>query len=59
MDPRYLDVENINFGIDESDEFNLFEDEEDPTSTSNPQSVPSSNSDHIEKKNLRLVNTLL
>ena len=39
MDPHYLDVENLDFGIDECNEFNLFEYEETPTSTS----VPSSN----------------
>ena len=50
MDPRYLDVENLNFGIDECDEFNPFEGEENPTTTSNSQSVPSSNSNHVGKK---------
>ena len=49
MDPRYLDVENLNFGIDECDEFNPFEYEENPTPTSNSQSVPS-NSKHLGKK---------
>ena len=57
MDPRYLDVENLNFGIDKCDQFNPFENEENPTPTSNSQSVPSSNSDHVGK-NLA-VNTLL
>ena len=50
MDHRYLDIENLNFGIDECDEFNPFEDEENPTPTSKSQSVPSSNSDHVGKK---------
>ena len=45
----YLHVENLNFGIDECDEFNPFEDEENPNPTSNPQSVHSSNSDHVGK----------
>ena len=44
MDPHYLDVENLNFGIDEYEEFNPFEYEENLTPTSNPQSAPSSNS---------------
>ena len=47
MDPHYLDVENLNFGIDECEEFNPFEYEENLTPTSNPQSVPSSNSEHV------------
>ena len=51
MDPHYLDVENLNFGIDECEEFNPFEYEENLTpTTSNPQSVPSSNSEHVGKK---------
>ena len=50
MDPRYLDVENLNFSIDECGEFNQFEYEENPTPTSNPQSVPFSNSEHVGKK---------
>ena len=50
MDPHYLDVENLNFGIDECEEFNPFEYEENLTPTSNPQSVPSSNSEHVGKK---------
>ena len=59
MDLRFLDVENLNFGIDECDKFNPFEYEENPTPTSNPQSVPSSNFKHVRKKNLELVNALL
>ena len=50
MNLCYLDVENLNFGIDECDEFNSFEDKENPTPTSNPQFVPSCNSDHVGKK---------
>ena len=50
MDPHCLDVENLNFGIDECEEFNPFEYEENLTPTSNPQSVPSSNSEHVGKK---------
>ena len=50
MDPRYLDVENLNFGIDECDEFNSFEYEENPTPISNSQFVPSYNSKHLGKK---------
>ena len=59
MDLRFLDVENLNFGIDECEKFNPFEYEENPTPTSNPQSVPSSNFKHVGKKNLELVNALL
>ena len=59
MDVHYLDVESLNFGIDECYEFNPFEDEENPTPTCNPQPIPSSNSDHVGKKNLGLVNTLI
>ena len=38
MDPHYLDVENLNFGIDECEEFNPFEYEENltPLVTLNP-----------------------
>ena len=50
MDPHYLDIENLNFGIDECEEFNPFEYEENITPTSNPKSVPSSNSEHVGKK---------
>ena len=50
MDPCYLGVENLNFGIDDCGKFNPFEYEENPTPTSNPQSVPSSNSEHVGKK---------
>ena len=39
MDLRHLDVENLDFGIDECNEFNPFEYEETPT----PSSVPHSN----------------
>ena len=39
MDPHYLDVENLDFGIDACNDFNSFEDDETPTSSS----VPSSN----------------
>ena len=47
---HYLDVENLNFDINECEEFNPFEYEENPTPTSNPQFVPSSNSEHVGKK---------
>ena len=51
MDPRYLDVKNLKFGIDKCGDFNLFEYEKNPTTpTSNSQFVPSSNSEHVEKK---------
>ena len=50
MDPHYLDVENLNFDIDECDEFNPLEDKENPTPTSNPQSITFSKSDHVGKK---------
>ena len=39
MNPHYLDVENLEFGIDACNDFNSFEDDETPTSSS----VPSSN----------------
>ena len=39
MDPRHLDLENLDFSTDECNEFNPFEDEEIPT----PSSVPPSN----------------
>ena len=41
MDPHYLDVENLNYGIDEYNEFNPFEDH--PTPTSAPSSNQPSN----------------
>ena len=50
MNHPYLDVENLNFGIDKCDKFNPFEDEENSTPTSNPQCVSSSNSDNVGKK---------
>ena len=36
MDPYHLDVENLDFGIDACNEFNPFEDDETPTSSSVP-----------------------
>ena len=39
MDPHHLDLENLDFSIDECNEFNPFEDEEIPI----PSSVPPSN----------------
>ena len=38
MDPHHLDVENLDFGIDACNEFNPFEDDETPTSSSVPHS---------------------
>ena len=41
MDPHYLDVENLDFDIDECNEFNPFEYEETPTSNSvSPSNLP-------------------
>ena len=36
MDPHHLNVENLDFGIDACNEFNPFEDDEIPTSSSVP-----------------------
>ena len=38
MDHHHLDVENLDFGIDACNEFNPFEDDEIPTSSSVPSS---------------------
>ena len=38
MDPYHLDVANLDFGIDACNEFNPFEDDEIPTSSSVPLS---------------------
>ena len=43
MNSRYLYVENFDFNIDECNEFEPFEDKENPTPTSVPLSNPSSN----------------
>lgn len=57
MDPRYLDVENLDYGIDKYEEFNLFEDEENltPLVTLNPSLllIPI-----MLENNVRIVNTL-
>ena len=38
MDPHYLNVENLDFGIDACNEFNPFEDDKTPNSSSVPHS---------------------
>ena len=44
MDPYNLDVENIDFGIDACNEFNPFEDDETPISSSvTPSNLPQPN----------------
>ena len=44
MDPHHLDVENLDFGIDACNEFNPFEDDKTPTSSSVPlSSLPQPN----------------
>ena len=43
MDPHYLDVENLNYGIDEYNEFNHFEDHLIPISapsSNQPSNIP-------------------
>ena len=44
MDPYHLDVENLDFGIDACNEFNPFEYDETPTSSSvTPSNLPQPN----------------
>ena len=57
MDLCYLDIKNLNFGIDECYKFEHFEDDENPT----PTNIPSSNLPNLilQVKNLWLIDIRL